>query len=81
MKKRFISTLFICLSPSIKETSYFLENPIKHSHNNIHLYTADTAISMRIKPLKERSNSAIYPYSPAGALVQTKTNVTFPSST
>jgi len=29
---------------------------------------------MRIKPYKERGNSAIYPYSPAGARVPTKTN-------
>ena len=63
------------LSPSLSKKQATLgKTQLKHFHNNVHLCTADTAITIRIKPYKERGNSAIYPYSPADARVPTKTN-------
>jgi hypothetical protein len=58
MEKRCISTPPICLSPSVKETSYFRESAMKTFPQKC-MCTAETAISMRIKPYMERGNSAI----------------------
>jgi hypothetical protein len=69
MEKRYIITLSICPPPPSQKQATLGKTQWK-PHNNVHLCTADTVmISTRMKPCMERGNSAIYPYSPAGAHV------------
>jgi hypothetical protein len=59
MEKRCISTLSICLSPSVKETSYFMENAMKtfpQQHISVHSWNRDKYENQTMYAKRQLSN-------------------------